>query len=160
MKNRWFAVYLVFWLILTESLNLERIIIGSLICIGVYLLNRDTVNKSKKSIQLLLTDIKYIIIYTVNLIKEIIIANIHVAKIVLSPNMTISPSVVTIETKLKGDFNKVILANSITLTPGTITLHLYDNKYVVHCLDKSSEEGLNGLSFERILLEKEGLNVK
>ena len=59
------------------------------------------------------------IVYIVVLFKEIVIANIDVAYRVIHPNMPIKPGIVLIKTGLKQDIAKMILANSITLTPGT-----------------------------------------
>jgi len=96
-----------------------------------------------------------LIIYLIILIKEIIIANFQVAGIVLSPKMNISPEVISFTTKLKSDFNKTILANSMTLTPGTITVLVENNTLTVHCLRKEYIEGVMSSKFEKILLKLE-----
>lgn len=80
--------------------------------------------------------------YYVYLAKEIILANIDVIKRILSPGKTISPCVVTIPAEQKSDLGKVIYANSITLTPGTVTLELSGDKITVHALSKQAVEDL------------------
>ncbi|MPN50037.1 Na(+)/H(+) antiporter subunit E [bioreactor metagenome] len=92
------------------------------------------------------------------LIKEIFKSNFHVAKVVLSPKLNISPTIVTITTNLKSDFDKTILANSITLTPGTLTLDMTEEKLIIHCLEENSIKDLQNSIFENILLKKEELN--
>jgi len=69
--------------------------------------------------------------------KEIIKANIDVVKRILSPAHTISPQVVTLPVSKKTDLSKVIYANSITLTPGTVTLDLSADEIKVHALSKA-----------------------
>jgi multicomponent Na+:H+ antiporter subunit E len=79
------------------------------------------------------------------LAKEIFKANIDVAKIVLSPRMPISPRVVRVKATQKTDLGLVIFANSITLTPGTVTIDIEGDEMVVHALSQDLADGvLNG----------------
>lgn len=94
--------------------------------------------------------------YLLILIQEVIKANIDVAKIVLNPKIHVDPVVVSFKTKLKQDFTKTILANSITLTPGTITINFEDDVYMIHCLKSEFAGGLGNSKFEEILLKIEG----
>jgi len=148
----------LFWLILAQTLNLERVVLGILICIIVFLFNKEFLNINQKNKSSLILNIKVMLIYFLVLIKEIFKSNFHVAKIVLSPKLNIATSIVTINTKLKSDFNKTVLANSITLTPGTLTLDMTEDKLVIHCLDMDTAKALQHSSFENILLKKEALN--
>ena len=94
-----------------------------------------------------------------NRILEILKANIGVMQLILSPKMEVEPKLVRFRTDLKTDLARVILANSITLTPGTITVTLEGDEYLVHCLDKSMAEGMDDSIFVRLLHqleEKEG----
>lgn len=65
---------------------------------------------------------------------EIIKANIAVVRAVMSPAMTISPTLTRIPTPQKTDIGKVMFANSITLTPGTVSLDVQDDHILVHAL--------------------------
>lgn len=94
--------------------------------------------------------------YMLLLIREIVIANIAVAKIVLSFEMKSSPVVVRFESRLNSEILRVVLANSITLTPGTLTVDLEDGVYTVHCLKEEFAKDLNNSRFEKILLNIEG----
>lgn len=153
-----FGVYILFWLILAQTLNLERIVVGILVCIVVFLFNKEFLNINQKNKSNLISNIKYMFIYIAVLIKEIFKSNFHVAKIVLSPKLNMETSIVTINTKLKSDLDKTILANSITLTPGTLTLDMTEDTLVIHCLDMETARALQHSSFENILLKKEELN--
>ena len=96
--------------------------------------------------------------YTVLLIKEIISANRAVRHLVLTRKEKVEPVLVRFSTDLKSELSRVILANSITLTPGTITVSLKDGEYLVHCLDKSLSEGMEDSPFVKMLkkMEEEG----
>lgn len=104
--------------------------------------------KKKKN---LYRNIKWGIVYTVILILEILKANIGVMRLILSPQYEVEPKLVRFRTDLKTDIARVILANSITLTPGTITVTLEGDEYVVHCLDASMAEGMDDSIFVQLL---------
>jgi len=72
--------------------------------------------------------------YYLWLVKEIILANILVVKHIWLGNKTISPTMASIKVNQKTDMGKVIYANSITLTPGTVTVALEDDQFIVHAL--------------------------
>ncbi len=90
------------------------------------------------------------------LIKEIIIANIQMMKIVTSKKAEIHPVMIKVKIPLKTNVARVLLANSITLTPGTITAELEDDYFTIHCVDSAFAEGIENSSFVKILerLEK------
>ena len=81
------------------------------------------------------------------LILQIFKANLHVMKLALHPNMLnlINPRIVRFESRLKSDMARFVLANSITLTPGTITVFasIFGN-FTVHVIDDTSGQGLPG----------------
>lgn len=82
--------------------------------------------------------------YTIYLIKEIVVSNIDVAKIILSPKMELHRNMFTIEAKQKTEIGNVILANSITLTPGTVSVAMEDDKILVHALSfEGAQEDLS-----------------
>ena len=76
------------------------------------------------------------------LIKEVIRANFLVVKHIWLGNNTISPTLATITASQKTDIGKVIYANSITLTPGTVTINVEGDKFMVHALLRESIEDL------------------
>ena len=89
------------------------------------------------------------------LIYEILLANVSVMRMILSPRFHPSPLLVTFSVPLHSDFARALLANSITLTPGTITVRLEDDTYTVHCLDESLAAGLKDSVFIRMLQKLE-----
>jgi multicomponent Na+:H+ antiporter subunit E len=72
--------------------------------------------------------------YFVWLFSEIVKANVAVVRAVLAPNMVVSPTLTRIPTPQGSDIGKVMFANSITLTPGTVSLDIQDNHILVHAL--------------------------
>lgn len=158
MKNvgKIMIVFVFFWFILAEKINLEVGLIGVCMCALVCNFNKEWIAKNKVGRSIEIKNVRYLTIYLFVLMKEIVVANIQVAKIVLAKNVDISPQVVEFETKLKSDFNKTILANSITLTPGTLTVLMKEDRMIVHCLKKEYIEDVLNSKFEKILLKTEG----
>ena len=93
--------------------------------------------------------------YLYYLIKEIVSANISVSRMILTRKEEMEPVLVHVRTDLKTETARVVLANSITLTPGTITVSLTEDKLLVHCLDKSLSEGMEDSIFVRLLRKME-----
>ncbi len=81
------------------------------------------------------------------LLYQIFMANLHVLYLVCHPRMKelIDPRIITFQSRLKGDMARLIFANSITLTPGTVTVHVSVlGKYTVHAIDEKSSQALPG----------------
>lgn len=95
--------------------------------------------------------------YYLYLGKEIIIANIDVIKKILNPR-DISPQVFTLPASKQTDLAKVIYANSITLTPGTVTLSLTADEIKVHGLSKSAADDLKTGKMARAVPDDEDIN--
>lgn len=74
-------------------------------------------------------------------LREIIEANVHVARLVFRPQ-EISPRIVKVPVPLQSELGKVVYGNTCTLTPGTVTLTLDNEKLVAHALDERSAEAL------------------
>jgi multicomponent Na+:H+ antiporter subunit E len=100
--------------------------------------------------------LKFVFIYLPVFIWKLILANFDVARRVLSPKIPLNPGIVRIKTDLKGDFGKLTLANSITLTPGTLSIDIDEDYLYVHTVDvigKNEAENKKAISesFEKIL---------
>ena len=100
----------------------------------------------------------FFIVYLFILLKEIAKANLDVAYRVIHPRMPIKPGIVVIKTNLKQDIAKLILANSITLTPGTFTLDIIGDNLLIHWINVKTEDlqestKIIGGRFERYLKE-------
>jgi multicomponent Na+:H+ antiporter subunit E len=87
------------------------------------------------------------------LLYQIFIANLHVMYLVLHPRMMelINPKIITFDSRLKSDYSRMVFANSITLTPGTITVNVNAlGHFSVHCIDDPSGQSLPGEMEEKI----------
>ena len=152
----WLIVFIL-WLAFTSSFDVYEVVTGLSISLIISLLTYKSFTtrgvKGLSPIKLIFV-LKYIIVFLIALVK----ANLHVAKIVLSPNLPINPGIVEFESKLDSDFAKMILANSITLTPGTLSVDVIENRFYIHWLevkDSDPEVAYNEIAkqFEDILLK-------
>lgn len=80
--------------------------------------------------------------YFIWLFWQIIVSGIHVAKILLTPSLPIKSSVVRFKVNYPNPHAKMILGNSITLTPGTLTVDINDDEFIVHAISPVSFEGI------------------
>jgi len=76
------------------------------------------------------------------LLAEIARSSLEVVRIVLDPKLPISPTVVYLDAEPEGPVGQVILSNSITLTPGTVTLDVFEDRLCVHCLTQDGAAAL------------------
>ena len=150
-----YLLLVLFWIILNGKITVEIVVLGLLFALLIYGFAYKflglTWKREKKFWKYLIWGIQYIGI----LLREIFIANIAVLKIILSPKKKIHAVLVKFPAPLKSHLLQVILADSITLTPGTITVRLYEEKFEVHCLDESMAEGLNDSVFVKMLKKLE-----
>ena len=83
--------------------------------------------------------------YAVWLAREIVRSNIEVTRLILDPNLPIHPRMIRVEANQKTELGRVILANSITLTPGTVSVDIQGNRIWVHALSfDDTEDDLSG----------------
>jgi len=94
--------------------------------------------------------------YFVWLIKEIFVSSIAVARVIVSRKMPIRPRMITVKGSQSRELGHVIYANSITLTPGTITVGLEDGILSVHALTKDSADALQSGVMDRRITEMKG----
>ncbi len=82
----------------------------------------------------------YAVAYMGYLFIEIVKANLDVARRVIQPRIPINPGIVRVKTRLKSPVGRMILANSITLTPGTLTVDIKDDHLYIHWIDVTDKE--------------------
>ncbi|NOR85414.1 hypothetical protein GQ473_04800 [archaeon] len=134
---------ILFWLTLVPNTNLE-LAVGFLTAIIIALISKDFLfYESPKKLLNPINCIyftKYIIIFLIEEIKS----NIQTFALILTGN--INPAIIKIPTKTMNDTQKTLLANSITLTPGTFTLEIKDDIYVHYLIFKKK---MHGIIFEK-----------
>ncbi len=78
--------------------------------------------------------------YFATLLVEIIRANLHIARVILSPFARIAPQVINVASAQQSKFGLVVFANSITLTPGTVSIETGEHNIIVHALTETSAD--------------------
>ena len=145
----------LFFLILSERLSLEAVLIG----IGFSVLVVKICSPSKdEQIAPPLYSLRcwpFWISFVLLLIKEITIANLQVAWILLGKKMNIDPKVYSYHTGLQDRRLIVLLSTAITLTPGTMTVDMEGNQLTIHALRESYYKGLSKSPVEAILMKLE-----
>lgn len=147
------ATLSVFFLLLTEKISLLNIVFAVAVAFVVSVISdKSPFEKKYISARLLFKWIKFIGVLFVEVVK----ANIQVAMITLSKNMNIEPQIVTYNSKLSDELLLTILANVITLTPGTMTVDIKGSELLIHCLNTEYSESLNEMVLEDMLCRIEG----
>ena len=149
-------LFFVAWIVFNGRITVEIAIFGVIIAALMFAFICKFMGYSLKKERNLYKKIPLFCKYVVLLIAEIIKANLAVCRLILTRREVIEPAIVKIHTNLKTESARVLLANSITLTPGTITVSLVDQELLVHCLDKSLAEGMEDSKFVQLLEKWEG----
>ena len=128
---------------------------GILCALGVVLFARrmDVIDQEGHPVHLAL---RALLVYWPWLIKEIIKSALQVAAIILNPRLQISPTLLRVPTTQKTDVGRTTLANSITLTPGTISVEVGEDNILVHALTRSGARGLADGEMDRRVTRFEG----
>lgn len=152
-----FAILLLFWILLSNTLALEFLIPGIVLIvliIALFCRNCKIFDGAKITPKAFTYTLVYIFIFLWELVKS----NFDIARRVVSPKLPINPGIIEAKTKLKSPMGRMILANSITLTPGTFTVDIDNDTLYIHSID-IDEEHLDEMSnkiirrFEKYLEE-------
>jgi len=145
------------WVLIVSSIAPAELVAGAVSIIVIVLLtsrSRDLFGGLRLSLKALLFTPIYLMVFLWQLIRS----NLDIARRVLSPSLPINPGIVRVETQLQSTMGKLILANSITLTPGTLTLDVIGNSLYVHWVDvkgTDTDAATRAIvaGFERTLME-------
>jgi len=146
-----YLLFLLFWILLNGKLNLEIFLFGVIISLAVYLFCCKFLGYSLKKDLVFARISLYALRYAFLLVAEIVKANIGVLQEIYTEKTEVEPCIVEFTSPFESEVLNVILADSITLTPGTITVELSGREFTVHCLDKSMSEDLDRSSFVTLL---------
>lgn len=153
-----FLLLLVIWVIFNGKITQEIILFGIAIAGAVYFFACRFMDFSIKKDLICIKKAGIFIWFLLNLLIEIIKANLTTAKWILTSRYEIEPVLITFTMHFKTNIAQVLYANSITLTPGTITVKQEGNRYTVHALERSYTEDINGGRLAEILYKlEEGL---
>lgn len=146
-----FFIVLAAWIIFNGAVTLEIMLFGIALSAAVCAFMSWLTEYSLKAELKLYKKLPYILLYIPVLVFEIVKANIITAGFILKGNKKIKPVIVCFDSPLKTEYASSVLANSITLTPGTISVSMRNGRFKVHCLDVSLCEGIESSSFVKIL---------
>ena len=143
----------VVWMFLSTSFTAQTFIIGYIIGILIIFVMRRYF-KDRFYLGWIWATIKLILIF----LRELVLSNITVLRIVLDPKMDIKPGIFAFPTELRSDWEITLLANLITLTPGTLVVHVSDDQQTlyIHAIDiENADDEIDSIkdSFEKAIKE-------
>jgi multicomponent Na+:H+ antiporter subunit E len=128
---RLFATLLLFWLLLSGSLAIESVLIGALIA-GVVAVTLGANLSYLSGYRFTPASLAATFAYVGYFLMELVKSNLAMAGLVLTPDLPVRPAIVRVRTGLKNPIARLLLANSITLTPGTLSVELKGEWLYVH----------------------------
>lgn len=150
-----YLLYFLLWIIFNGNFTLEICIFGILIAGAIFAFTCKfmdySVEKEKQNYRKIFKFLRYSCV----LIMEIVKANFAVIHMILSEKEEAEPALVSFHSDMKTSVGRAMLANAITLTPGTITVSLEESDYVVHCLDDEFAVGMADSVFVKLLSDIE-----
>ena len=136
--NLWLTLMLI-WLIANGTLAADTVIAGAVISTVIALIFAafsQVYSVIRWSPKVIFYYLMYLCVFFIELVK----ANLNVLRLVFSPRIDIHPGIVEIKTTLKSPIGRLALANSITLTPGTLVVDIIDDSLFIHWINVSSSD--------------------
>ena len=146
-----YVIFFLLWIIFNGRVTTEIVLFGLVIAAALYWFICKFMDFSPRRELGYLRRTGYLLQYLYHLIKEIIMANFATMRLICSAGRVVEPALIEFETHFKSDTSRFLLANSITLTPGTITVAIEGDKFIVHCLDQTLAEGIESSVFVKLL---------
>ena len=140
----WTLILFLLWMLLSESLNPIHIAVGAAAALTVSLLSGDSRSKRTYSVRWIKA-----LAYFPWLFGHILMSGLRVAYLILHPKLPIKPKLFRYQSTLANDVAIMLLGNSITLTPGTVTVEASSNELTVHAIDSDSAGDLDLQRLER-----------
>jgi multicomponent Na+:H+ antiporter subunit E len=134
-----FGLLLLFWVLLNGSLAADVLLVGAIAALIIAWLFRHqlaVVTEFRGTPRAFMATARYL----AYLLKELVKSNLRLAGIVLSPSLPLNPGIVKTRTRLKSRMGRLLLANSITLTPGTLSVELDGEWLYVHWVSVESSD--------------------
>ena len=134
-----FVTLLLFWVLLNGNLAPDTLVIGAVTALVITLFfsnGLSVISEFRFTPGAIVATVQYVFYF----LKELIKANVHVARIVLSPALPVKPGIVKVRTTLKSRMGRLLLANSITLTPGTMTVDIQGEWLFIHWISVDHDD--------------------
>lgn len=126
-----------FWVLLNGKWTMEIALVGLVVCAALYAFMVAFMGYSPRREWAVVRRLGHIAAYACYLVGEVFKSAWAVIKLIWSPKLLAEPKLFSFHTQLRTEPGKVVLANSITMTPGTITVDVRKDKLLIHCLDAS-----------------------
>ncbi|MDJ0806224.1 MAG: Na+/H+ antiporter subunit E [Gammaproteobacteria bacterium] len=136
--NLWLTLFAI-WLVANASLALDVVASGVVIS-SILAIAFSSFSSAYAEIKLTPKALLNYFLYLGVFLWELLLANMNVARIVMSPKISIQPGIVKVHTRLKSRTGRLVLANSITLTPGTLVVDIDDDTLYVHWIDVTTQD--------------------
>lgn len=150
-----YLLYFLLWVIFNGNLTLEVCLFGVVVAAVMFAFSCKFMGYSIAKEKHILKKSLGFLRYAGVLVVEIIKANLAVIHMIFSQQEEPEPALVSFHSPMKTESGRALLADAITLTPGTITVSLENSEYVVHCLDESLAQGIDDSIFVQMLTELE-----
>lgn len=153
-------IFFLLWLLLNghvgaDAAFLEIVLFGAGVSVLAFFFMTRFTRWDKKLDRFVLRHFPMFLLYEIVLFWNVVISNLKVLQTILSPKGTPEPAIVRLEIPIRNEMLRTILANSITLTPGTITISQTQTCFIVHCLKKEYIDGFENSSLVKILSKME-----
>ena len=151
-----FIILLLIWFILNGRFTLEVALWGLGVSSFVYFFLCKFTHFSFQKDKKFCRNFFLLIAYFGVLLKEIFISNINVIKVIFGPKEKTAPEIVKIHIDIKSEFLRTLVANSITLTPGTISIDVEGNLFTVYSLKREMIDGFENSTLVKLAKRMEG----
>jgi multicomponent Na+:H+ antiporter subunit E len=146
-----FALLFLVWVVFSGFFDLFHLTLGVISCALITWISSDLLFEDRTSpLRRRLLQLVRMTQYTGWLLWQIVLANVFLLRLAFGPRDRLQPQIVRYECGLKSDFEKFLLANSFTLTPGTVTFKILGSTYYIHAINDEAAAGLDGEMERRI----------
>ncbi|AWT60408.1 MAG: Na(+)/H(+) antiporter subunit E [Candidatus Moanabacter tarae] len=155
MKIRFFSFLILFlvWVVLSGLFDPFHLLLGLFSSIFISLISADLLfAQTSKRFSSRIREGMQVPGYMVWLFYQVVLANIHILRLALSPKgfASIEPRIIRHKVAFRTDFAKYALANSITLTPGTVTVRIDGDHLLIHAISRKTAAGVGGEMEKRV----------
>lgn len=145
----WLFLFLL-WIIFNGKITLEIVIFGLLIATAITFFTSRVIGYQVSKDINIVRNLPLVFVYLIYLVGQIILSALTLMGMVFRAEDP-DPVIIEFHSGLDREASNVVLANSITLTPGTITIFQEGDHFVIHCLKREFGEGLEDCTFIRLL---------
>lgn len=142
-----FITFLILWIIFNANFTIEILLIGIVVSAALFAFCCKFMDYSLEKEKMAYRNIFRIFGYFVHLLIEIVKSNLAVMRLIMTQKEEPEPMLVTFDAGLTNPAAQALMANTITITPGTITVMLKEGTYTVHCLDSDFAQGIEQSEF-------------